>query len=67
MNKKDWGVNDPEDTFWYNTRTGEVEEGPQSLGLDRVGPFDTYEEAAHATHLLNERARKWNEEEEDDF
>lgn len=67
MSKKDWGVNDPEDTFWYNTRTGEVEEGPQSLGLSRVGPFATHEEAAHATRLLNERARKWNEEEEEDF
>ncbi|WP_168627429.1 MULTISPECIES: methionine aminopeptidase [unclassified Cryobacterium] len=48
--------------WWYNDRTGEVEEGPQSLGTDRVGPFASREEAARAPEILRERARKWAEE-----
>jgi len=35
-------------TWWYNHRTGEVEEGPQSLGSDRDGPYASREEAAGA-------------------
>ncbi|GAA1611992.1 methionine aminopeptidase [Leucobacter chromiireducens] len=64
MSKRDWGIEDPEETYWFNTRTGEVEEGPQSLSVDRVGPFSTREEAAHANQILEERARAWREEEE---
>lgn len=49
--------------WWYNTRTGEVEEGMVSPAIDRAGPFDTREEALHAPDLIAERARKWAEEE----
>ncbi len=45
--------------FWYNTRTGEVENGPQSLALDRVGPFATAAEAARAPEIIKERSDKW--------
>ncbi len=62
MSKKDWGIDDPADTYWYNTKTGEVEEGPQSLAVDRLGPFATREEAARAPEVVAERARKWAEE-----
>lgn len=62
MTKRDWGIDDPEDTYWYNTRTGQVEEGPQSLAQDRIGPFATREEAARAPEVVAERARKWAEE-----
>jgi hypothetical protein len=41
MSKKDWGIDDPQETYWFNTRTREVEEGPQSLSVDRLGPFAT--------------------------
>ncbi|WP_125099727.1 methionine aminopeptidase [Leucobacter chromiireducens] len=64
MSKRDWGIEDPEETYWFNTRTGEVEEGPQSLSVDRVGPFATREEAAHANQILERRARAWREEDE---
>ncbi|QZY52130.1 methionine aminopeptidase [Leucobacter tenebrionis] len=63
MSKRDWGVEDPEETYWYNTRTGQVEEGPQSLGIDRIGPFKTREEAANGPAKLQERAKEWAEEE----
>jgi hypothetical protein len=53
--------------WWFNTRTQEVEEGPQSLSMDRVGPFATREEATRATEIIAERARRWAEEDVDDF
>lgn len=48
--------------FWYNLKTGEVERGPQSLGVDRAGPFPTAEEAARAPEIIRERSRAWAEE-----
>ena len=45
--------------WWYNHRTGEVEEGALSLGSDRDGPFDSYEDAARAPQIARERAERW--------
>lgn len=49
--------------WWYNNKTGEVEEGAQSLGSDRDGPYKSREEAARAPQIAAERSRKWAEEE----
>lgn len=49
--------------FWYNSRTGAVETGKQSLGSELIGPFATEAEAARAPEKLQENARKWAEEE----
>lgn len=65
MSKRSWGIDDPEDTYWYNTRTGEVEEGRQSLAQYRLGPFTSREEAARAPEIVAERAKEWNEEDEE--
>lgn len=62
MGKRDWGIDDPNESYWFNRRTGEVEEGPQSLSVDRLGPFPTREEAERANEIIAERARKWAEE-----
>jgi hypothetical protein len=51
-----------EEKYWYNLKTGEVERGPQSLGIDRAGPFDTAEEAADAPEVIKERSRACAEE-----
>lgn len=51
-----------EDEFWFNTRTGEVEKGKQSISSERLGPFPTAETAARANEKLAENARKWAEE-----
>ncbi|MCU1557798.1 MAG: methionine aminopeptidase [Microbacteriaceae bacterium] len=48
--------------WYYNNRTGEVEEGKQSLASELDGPFGTREEAARAPEIIAERARKWAEE-----
>lgn len=45
--------------WWYNNKTGQVEEGPQSLGSNRDGPFATREDAARAPQIIAERARTW--------
>ncbi|MGO1434308.1 MAG: methionine aminopeptidase [Canibacter sp.] len=63
MPNEDWGVTDPEAQYYYNSVTGEVEQGKQSNSLDRIGPFSTRAEAARAPEIVKERAEKWAEEE----
>jgi hypothetical protein len=48
--------------WYYNIRTGEVEEGRQSLASDLDGPFATREEASRALVIIAERSRKWSED-----
>jgi hypothetical protein len=48
--------------WWYNHKTGEVEEGPQSLGSDRDGPYASREDAARAPEIAQERSRAWADE-----
>ncbi len=50
---------DIEHRFWYNMRTGEVEQGFVSQSADRVGPFNTREEAEHALEKLRANSEKW--------
>lgn len=66
MSKRSWGIDDPSETYWFNTRTGEVEEGQLSLAQYRIGPFETREEAERALEVIAERAKAWNNEDEDD-
>ncbi len=55
--------------WWFNTKTQEVEEGPQSLSALRVGPFVTREDAARANEIIAGRAQEWAAEDaaEDDL
>jgi hypothetical protein len=50
--------------WWFNHVTGEVEHGPQSLGMHRDGPFESEAEAARAPEIARERAAAWEAEEE---
>lgn len=50
---------DIEHAFWYNLRTGAVEQGFLSPSADRVGPFETRVEAEHALEKLRENSEKW--------
>ncbi len=56
-------VSDDNKKYWYNLETGKVEQGYESPAVDRAGPFDTAEEAARAPQLLQERSKKWAEDE----
>lgn len=53
---------DVEHLYWYNIRTGEVEQGFQSPSIDRVGPFETRDEASRALEILRANSAKWAEE-----
>lgn len=48
--------------FWYNLKTGEVEQGFESPAVDRVGPFETRAEAERALDILRANSAKWAEE-----
>lgn len=51
--------------WWYNHKTGEVEHGPQSLGSDRDGPYDSEADARRAPEIARECARAWAADEEE--
>lgn len=53
---------DVEHQFWYNMKTGEVEQGFLSPAVDRVGPFETRAEAEQALEILRANSAKWAEE-----
>jgi hypothetical protein len=53
---------DPSTQYWYNMKTGEVEKGYVSSVVDRVGPFETHEEAEHALEKLRANSAKWAED-----
>jgi hypothetical protein len=48
--------------WYYNIKTGEVEEGRQSLASDLDGPFASREEAQRAPEIIAERSRKWDDD-----
>lgn len=52
------------ESYWFNVETKEVEQGPQSLAINRLGPFESYQEALHAEQIIAERARRIREEDE---
>jgi hypothetical protein len=56
-------VSDGDHKYWYNLSTGEVEFGMISTSKDRVGPFDTADEAKHAPELMKRRSLAWADEE----
>ena len=56
-------AHDEQPQWWYNHKTGEVEQGQQSLGSDRDGPYSTEAEARRAPEIAAERARAWAAEE----
>ncbi len=49
-----------DDQWWYNTRTGEVEQGRKSVWSDRAGPYATREEAEGAPARIKANSRAWN-------
>lgn len=45
--------------WFYCLEHGKVEEGPECPGKDRMGPYASREEAAHAMETAAERNVKW--------
>lgn len=50
--------------FWYNLRTGQVEEGQQSKITELWGPFETRAEAETAMDKARQRNEEWEAESE---
>ncbi|MBT5089269.1 MAG: SPOR domain-containing protein [Micrococcales bacterium] len=53
--------------YWLNLKTNQVEIGFQSLSIDRIGPFDSAEDAARGKEILAARAKQMREEEQRDW
>lgn len=53
---------DTGEKYYFNLRTREVEQGPQSIWADRLGPYDTYDEAVKALDRAKERNEIWDEQ-----
>lgn len=60
-------LEDPSGDWWYNNKTGKVEQGRLSPGVDRDGPFRTREEAERAPELFRERSKEWIAEEDAEY
>ena len=50
--------------YWFNTHTGQVEVGKQSIALYRLGPFASREEAERAPQIIADRSAAWRAEED---
>ena len=50
--------------WYYNTKTGEVEGEEGGRAADRLGPYDSPEEAARAYEIAAQRTKEWDEDPE---
>ena len=46
--------------YYYNIKTGQVEEGRQSAWTQLMGPYPTREAAEHALQIARERTQAWD-------
>lgn len=51
--------------YWYNVKTGQVEYGPESNWENRMGPYDTEDQAKAALARAAQRNRDWDTDDED--
>jgi hypothetical protein len=52
--------------YWYNTKTGEVEQGHRSSWTNLMGPYATREEAEHALSRARSRNEEWEAQDENE-
>jgi len=50
--------------YWFNVKTQQVESGPQSLSLDRIGPFPDFDTAKAGPETIIARAKALREEDQ---
>lgn len=55
-----------DEKFYYNPATGEVSQGKVESWDNRMGPYDTREEAEHAIAIAAERTKRADAAEEAD-
>ncbi|MCG7279421.1 hypothetical protein MHJ95_10570 [Corynebacterium imitans] len=54
-----------DEKFYFNPTTGEVTQGKVASWDNRMGPYDTREEAAHALEIAAQRNKAADEADED--
>ena len=54
-----------QEQYWYNTETGEVEEGRRSSWTHLMGPYGTRAEAERALDSARSRNESWEKDDED--
>ncbi len=52
--------NGESERWWFNLKTHEVEPDDGARNADRLGPYDTREEAARALEKVAERNEEWD-------
>ncbi len=50
--------------YWYNTVSGQVEEGRLSPWDQVMGPYATREDAEHAMERARQRSDSWDDDDE---
>ncbi|MBO0610896.1 SPOR domain-containing protein [Myceligenerans salitolerans] len=53
-----------EEKYWYNTKTGEVEQGHRSSWTHLMGPYATRAEAERALERARSRNDAWEDEDD---
>lgn len=56
---------DLKDTFWFCLDHHRVESFPESDSGNRLGPYDTAQEAAGVLDRIAAREKRWQQEDED--
>jgi hypothetical protein len=52
--------------FWFNTTTGQVDEGHRAAAAHLLGPYPTREAAEKALESARARTEAWDREDADD-
>lgn len=53
-----------DDEFWYCQEHHRVEKYRDTDSTDRIGPFDSYDAAAHALQTIADREKRYDAEDE---
>lgn len=51
-----------DEKFFYNLETGQVEQGKVSAWENRMGPYDTREEAQRALETAKQKTQEWDQD-----
>ncbi|AHI02870.1 hypothetical protein CFAL_04070 [Corynebacterium falsenii DSM 44353] len=55
-----------ENKWYFDTQTGEVTQGKTDSWENRMGPYDSKEEASHALEIVRQRNKAADEYDEED-
>jgi hypothetical protein len=53
-------ASEPDDAWWFNLRTQQVERGEGDPNSERLGPYATHDEAAGAVARMHQRTEAFD-------